>query len=97
MTTDQVSIEELAARIKKNPFSYPMAQREPEDPDIKRLRETDPAGYARLLELWKQRRVAVNAGQLPGAPTTSEGKEEAFRLAAELFREVKADLEQDPP
>jgi hypothetical protein len=61
----KVSIEELAARIKKNPFSYPMAQREPPDPDIERLRLEDPIGYEKLLELWKQRRIAVNEGRLP--------------------------------
>jgi hypothetical protein len=33
----------------------------------------------------------------PYVPVTAEEKEEAFRLAAELFREVKKDLEQDPP
>ena len=33
----------------------------------------------------------------PTAPATSKEKEEAFQLAAELFREVQKDLEQDPP
>jgi hypothetical protein len=47
------------------------------------------AAIAGLKKTMDQRKAYV--------PTTSEGKEEAFRLAAELFREVQIDLEQDPP
>lgn len=63
MTTP--TIEELAARIKKNPYSFPLAEREPEDPDIKDLRLNDPAGYEKLLALWVERRRMVNSGTLP--------------------------------
>ena len=30
-------------------------------------------------------------------PSTAKEKEEAFRLGAELFREVQKDLKEDPP
>lgn len=37
------------------------------------------------------------AEPMPYVPVTAEEKAEAFRLAAELFREVQKELEQDPP
>lgn len=47
------------------------------------------AGVDKLKAIMDQRKSYI--------PITSEEKEEAFRLAAELFREVQKDLERDPP
>ncbi len=46
---------------------------------------------AKLAARWKASKAESYV------PTTPEEKEEAFRLGAELFREVKKDLEQYPP
>jgi hypothetical protein len=64
-------------------------------------REELPVAQAERLKVQREAQQQIDAmlsGETsPTAPATSEEKEEAFRLAAELFREVKADLELDPP
>ncbi len=47
------------------------------------------AAIAGLKKIMDQRKCYI--------PVTSEEKEEAFRLGAELFRAVQKDLDQDPP